>query len=98
MTPAAVRLSLKHIGEVTTPFIFEEPVTIDAASIVDVEVNLRVADRMRLGLGANNIMDRLPNRLPDGAVAQLWSMDYPAESPYGIAGRVLYVRMELAGS
>ncbi|MDE2655740.1 MAG: TonB-dependent receptor [Gemmatimonadota bacterium] len=92
------RLSLKHIGEVTTPFIFEEPVTIDAASIVDAEVNLRVADRMRLGLGANNILDRLPNRLPDGAVAQLWSMDYPAESPYGIAGRVLYVRMELAGS
>ena len=29
---------------------------------------------------------QLPNRLPDDHVAQLWSMDYPAESPYGIAG------------
>ena len=92
------RVSLKHIGEVTTPFIFEEPVTIDAASIVDMEVGFRIADRLRLGLGANNVLDKLPSRLPDGSVAQLWSMDYPSESPYGIAGRVLYMRVELAGN
>ena len=92
------RLRWKHIGEVTTPFIFEEPVTIDAASIVDTEVSFRIAGRLRLGVGANNLLDRLPNRLPDGAVAQLWSLDYPSESPYGIAGRVLYMRVDFVGN
>ena len=95
---AGARLSLKHIGEVTTPFIFEETVTIEAASIADAEVNFRIAERIRLGLGVNNILDRLPNRLPDGHVAQLWSMDYPAESPYGIAGRVWYLRVDVVGN
>ncbi|MCY4574476.1 MAG: TonB-dependent receptor, partial [Gemmatimonadetes bacterium] len=80
------------------PFIFEEAVTIGAAAIADVEVSFRIADRIRLGLGANNLLDKLPTRLPDGHVAQLWSMDYPSESPYGIAGRVLYLRLDVAGS
>ncbi len=92
------RLSVKHIGELTTPFIFEENVTIEAAAIADAEVSFRIADRIRLGLGANNLLDKLPTRLPDGHVAQLWSMDYPSESPYGIAGRVLYLRLDVAGN
>ena len=91
------RLGVRHIGEVETPFIFEEPVTIEAAAIADAEVNFRIADRIGLSLGASNLLDRLPTRLPDDAVAQLWSMDYPSESPYGIAGRIWYVRMTVAG-
>lgn len=92
------RLSVRHIGELTTPFIFEENVTIESAAIADAELNFRIADRIRLGLGANNFLDRLPSRLPDGHVAQLWSWDYPSESPYGIAGRVLYLRVDVAGN
>ena len=92
------RLNVRHIGELTTPFIFEEAVTIGAAAIADAEVSFRIADRIRLGLGANNLLNKLPTRLPDGHVAQLWSMDYPSESPYGIAGRVLYLRLDVAGS
>ena len=57
------RFSVNHIGSVTTPFIFEENITIDAAAIADLEVTLRVADRILLGLGANNLLDKLPNRL-----------------------------------
>ena len=92
------RISVNHIGEVTTPFIFEEDVTIEGAAIADAEVSFRIAERIRLGLGANNFLDRLPTRLPDDHVAQLWSMDYPSESPYGIAGRVLYLRVDVAGN
>ncbi|MYC88014.1 MAG: TonB-dependent receptor plug domain-containing protein [Gemmatimonadales bacterium] len=92
------RFGLNRIGSVTTPFIFEENVTIDAATIADLEVSFRLGDRIRVGVGANNLLDRLPNRLPDDAVAQLWTMEYPSESPYGVAGRLWYVRVNLTGN
>ena len=88
---------MNHIGSVTTPFIFEEKITIDAAAIADLEVTLRVAGRILLGLGVNNLLDKLPNRLPDDAVAQLWTMEYPSESPYGVAGRIWYMRAKMVG-
>ena len=89
---------MNHIGSVTTPFIFEENVTIDAAAIADLEVRFQVGDRIQVGVGANNLFDRLPNRLPDDAVAQLWTMEYPSESPYGVAGRIWYMRVNLIGN
>ena len=92
------RFSVNHIGAVTTPFIFEEPTTIDAASIADIELTFQVGDRILVGLGANNLFDKLPNQLPGEAVAQLWSMDYPSESPYGVAGRIWYTRVNLVGN
>lgn len=92
------RFGLNRIGSVTTPFIFEENIAIDAATIADLEVSFRVGDRIRVGVGANNLLDRLPNRLPDDAVAQLWTMEYPSESPYGVAGRIWYVRVNLVGN
>ena len=52
---SASRVSAKYIGSVNTPFIFEEPITIDAATIVDAEFSFRVADRVRAGMGANNL-------------------------------------------
>ena len=54
------RLSVNHIGAVTTPFIFEEPTTIEAAAIADMEVTFQVGDRILVGLGANNLLDKLP--------------------------------------
>ena len=92
------RIAVRHIGEVTTPFIFEENVTIEAASIVDAEFTAQLGAGIRLGVGASNLLDRLPTRLPDGVTAQLWSMDYPSESPYGMAGRTAYLRLTVAGS
>ena len=92
------RMSVKHIGSVETPFIFEEPITIDAAAIADAEVTFQVANRVQVGVGANNFLDRLPNRLPEGSVAQIWSMEYPSESPYGVAGRIWYVRVNVVGN
>ncbi len=92
------RFGVNHIGSVTTPFIFEENVTIDAAAIADLEFSFRVGDRIQVGVGANNLFDRLPNRLPDDAVAQLWTMEYPSESPYGVAGRIWYMRVNVVGN
>ena len=92
------RLGLNRIGSVTTPFLFEENTTIDAATIADLEVSFRVGGRIQVAVGANNLLDRLPNRLPDDAVAQLWMMEYPAESPYGVAGRIWYARVNVVGN
>ena len=91
------RFRVNHIGSVTSPFVFEEPVTLDAAAIADVEVTVELADRLRLSVGANNVLDKLPNKLPDGHVGQLWAFDYPTESPYGVTGRVTYVKVDIVG-
>ena len=92
------RFSVNHIGALTTPFIFEEPTTIDGAAIADMEITFGLGGRIQVGLGASNLFDRLPNQLPSESVAQIWSMNYPSESAYGIAGRVWYVRANLLGN
>ena len=92
------RFSVNHIGALTTPFIFEEPTTVDGAAIADMEVTFGLGGRIQVGLGASNLFDRLPNQLPSGSVAQMWAMDYPSESAYGIAGRVWYMRVNFVGN
>ena len=92
------RIGVNHIGAVTSPFVFEEPVTIDAAAIADMEVSYRMGGRIVVALGVNNLLDKLPNQLAEGAVGQIWRMDYPSESPYGIAGRIWYTRVNLVGN
>ena len=57
-----------------------------------------MGDRIRVGVGANNLLDRLRNRLPADAVAQIWTMEYPSESPYGVAGRIWYTRVNVVGN
>ncbi len=67
-----------------TPTLFEDPATIEAATIVDFEAILDIDGGFRLGLGAKNI-------------AQLWNMTYPNESPYGLLGRLVYLHLDMAG-
>ena len=93
-----VRFRVNHIGKITSPTVFEEPVEVSAATIADLEADVAVADRMRLTVGANNLFDKLPGELADGHPGQLWAFDYPTESPYGILGRVVFVKMDIVGS
>ena len=92
------RFRVNHIGKVTSPFVFESPVEIAAAAIADLEANMDLGGRLRLSVGANNLFDRLPDLLPADHVAQLWAFDYPSESPYGISGRIMYVKVDIFGS
>ncbi len=91
------RVGVKHHGDMRTPFIFEDPVTINAATIVDGEASAVVGDRVRVRAGVNNILDKLPNRLEATHVAQIWSMEYATESPYGVAGRRWYIGVTMVG-
>ena len=94
----AGRIRIQRFGEMTSPTLFEAPVTIDGATIVDVEVSLDLGAGFRASLGANNIADVLPNELPDEHPAQLWRMNYPNESAYGMMGRFVYLRLEMLGA
>ena len=91
------RVRVNRIGELMTPTLFEDPVTIDAATVVDLEATLDLGGGFRLGLGAKNVTNVLPTSLPDENVGQLWNMIYPNESPYGLLGRLAYMRLEMVG-
>ena len=91
------RARVNRIGDLMTPTLFEDPVTVEAATVVDIEATLDIGGGFRLGLGAKNVTDVLPTRLPDENVAQLWNMTYPNESPYGLLGRLVYLRLDMAG-
>ncbi len=93
-----LRFRLNHIGSIMSPTVFEEPVEVAAAAIADLEANVALADRIRLTVGANNLFDKLPGKLPSGHVGQLWAFDYPNESPYGVLGRIMFVKMDIVGS
>ena len=92
-----VRFRVNHLGKSTSPTVFEEAVEVAAASIADLEANVALADRIRLTVGANNLFDKLPNKLEPGHTGQLWAFDYPTESPYGLLGRVMFVKMDIMG-
>ncbi len=92
------RLRVNHIGKTTSPTVFEEPVVLSAATIVDLEADVEIADRVRLTVGAGNLFDTLPDELPSDHLGRSWSFQYPNESPYGVLGRVVFAKVDMAGS
>lgn len=93
-----MRLRVNYVGKTVSPTVFEEPVEIAAAAVADLEASAAVAGRIRLTAGVNNLFDKLPNKLPPGHVGRLWSFDYPNESPYGVLGRIAFVKVDFMGS
>ena len=89
------RFRVNHVGKTVSPTVFEEPVEVAGAAVADLEANIAVAEQVQLIVGANNLFDKLPNKLPSNHVGRLWSFDYPNESPYGILGRIVFVKVEV---
>ncbi len=92
------RIRMRHVGSVMVPTVFEVPTEISGAAIADIEVTFTIDERIRVGLGANNLFDKLPNQLAADHVAQLWALNYAPESPYGVAGRVTYLKVDVFGN
>jgi len=84
---------------------------VDAAFIVDLEFSLDVNDHLNIAVGANNVLDKKPDALPNNAVIR-WISDgasfggppntsfgnvkYPLRGvPYGINGGFYYFRTTL---
>ena len=92
------RARMRRLGSVMVPTVFEVPTEIGGAAIADIEVTFTIDERVRVGLGANNLFDKLPDQLAADHVAQLWALNYAPESPYGIAGRVTYLKVDVFGN
>jgi iron complex outermembrane recepter protein len=78
-----------------------DDVTLEAKWIADLEVRIKPAEFLQLAIGADNIFDQYPTRLPTGArpaalggnySVNNYFLPYSSFSPFGFNGRFIYVR------
>ena len=73
----------------------ENDFTLSARTIFDTEVSYRFADeRLRVSLGARNLMDTYPDLTPDGQNFN-GILPYSTASPFGFNGRYVYTSMSV---
>ena len=90
-----VLVRANHYGKTTQHPLDTGMVTIDAATTVDIEARLRMG-RARAAIGVNNVADELPTELEKTHLSNLlWGIRYPVDTPFGLAGRVAYLRVTL---
>jgi iron complex outermembrane recepter protein len=76
-------------------------VTLSPKWVVDLEARFTLMERIQLAVGANNLLDEYPDRLPFGVVdgfnfGQNQSfLPYSSQSPFGFSGRFLYGRVSV---
>lgn len=74
-------------------------ITLSPKWVVDAEVRFNPFDALQFAIGANNLLDQYPDRLPYGVVngydfgAVNSFLPYSAQSPFGFSGRFLYGRV-----
>lgn len=67
--------------------------------VVDLEVRFNPMEQLQLAIGANNLLDEYPDRLPFGTVGGVnfglnnAFLPYSSQSPFGFSGRFLYGRI-----
>ena len=89
---ADINLRATRYGDVVDPSNNpDNDFTLDAEWIIDASVDLQVTDKVRIGVGADNLLDEYPTATPDnqnfGGI-----FPYSTRSPYGFSGRFLYAR------
>ncbi|WP_199798083.1 TonB-dependent receptor plug domain-containing protein [Tsuneonella amylolytica] len=76
-------------------------ITLSPKWIVDAEVRVQPGNGLELAVGANNLLDEYPDRLPFGTVngynygLNNSFLPYSAQSPFGFSGRFVYGRIAL---
>ncbi|MCY4128196.1 MAG: TonB-dependent receptor [Gammaproteobacteria bacterium] len=86
-------LRMNHFGEATQNPLDTGEITVDSAQTFDIEGWL---DRgsFQVALGINNLFGTLPTELSKTHLSNvLWGIRYPTDTPYGLAGRFGYVRV-----
>ena len=71
--------------------------TLSPKTVVDLELRFNAADNLQLAVGANNLLDEYPDRLPFVAPfgANNAFLPYSSQSPFGFSGRFLYGRISV---
>lgn len=83
---------MNHFGKATQNPLDTGEITVDPDQTFDVEGRL---DRgsFKVSLGVNNLFDTLPTALAKTHLSNvLWGIRYPTDTPYGLGGRIGYVR------
>ena len=76
-------------------------ITLSPKWVVDLEARVQVMNELELAVGANNLLDEYPDRLPFGTVGGFnfglnnSFLPYSAQSPFGFSGRFVYGRISL---
>ena len=88
-----VLVRLNHYGATTQHPLGTSMIRMGAATTMDVEARFR-AGMLRGALGVNNLADELPTELPKTHLSNiLWGIRYPTETPFGLFGRFVYLRL-----
>ena len=76
-------------------------ITLSPKWVVDLEVRYKLFERLEFAVGANNLLDEYPDRLPFGIVdgvnygANNSFLPYSSQSPFGFSGRFVYGRVSV---
>lgn len=74
-------------------------ITLGEEWVADLELRVKPGDALELAIGANNVFDAYPDRLPFGTVDGVnfglnnSFLPYSSQSPFGFSGRFLYGRV-----
>lgn len=75
--------------------------TLSPKWVVDLELRFKPTENISLAVGANNLLDEYPDRLPVGTVGgfnfglNTAFLPYSSQSPFGFSGRFLYGRVSV---
>ena len=76
-------------------------ITLSPEWVTDLELRFNPAEAVQIAIGANNLFDVYPDRLPFGTVGGFnyglnnSFLPYSAQSPFGFSGRFLYGRVSI---
>jgi iron complex outermembrane receptor protein len=76
-------------------------ITLSPKWVIDLELRVNPLDNVQLAVGANNLLDEYPDRLPFGTVNGFnfglnnSFLPYSSQSPFGFSGRFLYGRVSV---
>ncbi|WP_435416692.1 TonB-dependent receptor [Parerythrobacter aurantius] len=96
LTNPAVRDDIR-IGKGDAP----GDITLSPKWVVDLELRVNPLENLQLAVGANNLLDEYPDRLPFGVVKGVnfgvnnSFLPYSSQSPFGFSGRFLYGRVSV---
>ena len=86
-------LRVNHYGRTVQHPIDTGRVVIKADSTLDLQARAELG-ALRAALGVDNLFDALPTSLAKTHLSNvLWGIRYPVDTPFGLAGRFVYLRL-----
>lgn len=88
-----VVVRINHFGDTVQHPLDTGMIEVDAGNTVDAEARLDWGS-LKLAAGINNLFDELPTELPKTHLSNvLWGIRYPTDTPWGLGGRFVYLRL-----